>query len=101
MRRVPSFPQWYWNRSIAAKVHAPTLVVEGEFDRMSPMTTPEAIRATYADLGTSNKVFVNLACSSHFAMWETRHRLMFQASLEWLRDGSLNGPTDGEVRLGD
>jgi pimeloyl-ACP methyl ester carboxylesterase len=101
VRRVPSFPKWYWNRSIAAKVQAPTLVVEGEFDHMSPLTVPESIRAAYADLGTSHKVFLNLACSSHFAQWETRHLIMFQASLEWLRDGSVNGLAEGEVRLGD
>jgi pimeloyl-ACP methyl ester carboxylesterase len=101
LRRVPSFPNWDWNRAIAAKVRAPTLVAEGEFDQMTPHTTPEAIRAAYADLGTRSKVFVNLACSSHFAMWETRHLVLFQSSLEWLRDGSVNGLTEGEVRLGD
>jgi pimeloyl-ACP methyl ester carboxylesterase len=100
-RRVPSFPDWSWNRSIATRVQAPTLVIEGEFDHMSPTTVPEVIRAAYADLGTSHKVFVNLACSSHFALWETRHVILFEASLEWLRNGSVKGLTEGEVRLGD
>jgi pimeloyl-ACP methyl ester carboxylesterase len=101
VRRVPSFRTWSWNRSLADKVQAPTLIVEGEFDHMSPNTVPESIRAAYADLGTPQKVFVDLACSSHFAMWETRHLAMFQASLEWLRDGTVKGMTEGEVRLGD
>ena len=86
---------------MAARVQAPSLVIEGEFDHMSSLTTPESIRAADADLETSNKVFVNLACSSHFALWETRHLLMFQASLEWLRASSVNEVTDGEIRLGD
>ncbi len=101
LRRVPTFPTWSWTRSIAARVQAPTLVVEGEFDHMSPGTTPDAIRAAYSDLGTPSKVYVDLACSSHFAMWETRHRAMFQASLEWLRGGSVSGQSAGIVRLGD
>jgi pimeloyl-ACP methyl ester carboxylesterase len=102
LRRVPTFPTWSWNRSISARVQAPTLVVEGEFDHLLPgSTTPDAIRAAYADLGTSSKVYVDLACSSHFAMWETRHVAMFQASLEWLGGGSVSGQSAGIVRLGD
>jgi pimeloyl-ACP methyl ester carboxylesterase len=100
-RRVPIFPTWFWNRALASKVQAPTLVVEGEFDEMAPITTPDAIRAAYADLGTPTKLYVNLACSSHFAQWETRHLPMFAASLEWLSDGTVNGLNSGEVRLGD
>jgi pimeloyl-ACP methyl ester carboxylesterase len=97
----PTFPTWGWNRSIAARVQAPTLVVEGEFDHLMPGTTPDAIRAAYADLGTSSKVYADLACSSHFALWETRHLAMFQASLEWLQGGSVSGVSTGIVRLGD
>ncbi len=34
------------------------------------------------------------------AMWETNHLLLFQASLEWLRDGTVMGKTEGELRMG-
>jgi pimeloyl-ACP methyl ester carboxylesterase len=101
LRRVPTFPTWFWNRSLAARVQAPTLVVEGESDQMAPTTTPDAIRAAYTDLGAPMKVYADLACSSHFAQWETRHLAMFQASLEWLRDGSVRGLSTGTVRLGE
>jgi len=101
LRRVPSFPTWIWNRSIASQVQMPALVVVGEFDHMSDRSVPEVIRTAYGDLGTQSKVFAELACSSHFAMWETRHLALFQASLEWLRDGSVNGVKAGTVRLGD
>jgi len=46
------------------------------------------MRQLYEDLGSTDKVFIDLACSSHNAMWETNHLLLFQASLEWLRDGT-------------
>jgi pimeloyl-ACP methyl ester carboxylesterase len=100
-RRVPAASSWRWNRALAAKVQAPTLVVSGEFDQMSPSSTPEAMRAAYADLGTPHKVFLDMACTSHMALWETRHLILFQASLEWLRSGSVNGLSEGTLRLGD
>src|SRR5262249_37906632 len=58
MRRVPATPAWRWNRSIAAQVQAPTLLISGEDDQMSAFTVPDAVRTAYADLGSSQKVFV-------------------------------------------
>ena len=46
------------------------------------------------------KVFVDLACASHNAMWEKNRLLMFRASLEWLTSGTVNGAKDGTLRLG-
>ena len=101
LRRVPTFPTFLWNRNLAARLQKPTLIVEGENDQMTPASMPDAIRAAFADLGSPTKVYAELPCSSHFAMWETRHLAMFEASLEWLRDGTVNGIAVGEVRLGD
>jgi pimeloyl-ACP methyl ester carboxylesterase len=98
LRRVPSFPNWNWNRSIAEKVQAPTLLISGEMDKVVPQ---QVVRDLYADLRTDQKLFVDLACSSHFAVWETRHLSMFQASLEWLQDGSVNHVRAGSIRLPD
>jgi pimeloyl-ACP methyl ester carboxylesterase len=100
-RRLPSAPAWLWSRSVATRVQAPTLVVSGEVDQMAPETLPAVMQAAYADLGTSHKVFLAMACTSHFALWETRHLVLFQASLEWLRDGSVSGQRQGTLRLGD
>ena len=58
------------------------------------------MRDLYAELGATQKVFVDLACSSHNAMWEKNHNLLFRASLEWLTRGTVNGSPDGSVRLG-
>ena len=46
------------------------------------------------------KVFVDLACSSHNAMWEKNRLLLFRASLEWLQQGTVNGKSEGLLQLG-
>jgi pimeloyl-ACP methyl ester carboxylesterase len=98
MRRVPPFPTWIWNRSIAERIQAPTLLISGELDQGVP---PQLVRDLYTDLRTDNKAFMELPCTSHFAVWETRHLSLFQASLEWLQDGSVNDAHDGLNRIED
>jgi len=61
---------------------------------------PERVRDLYTDLGAPQKIFVDLACSSHNAMWEKNHLLLFQASLEWLTKGTVNGAKEGMLRMG-
>jgi hypothetical protein len=65
----------------------------GEFDRLSER------RTVYEQIGSKDKVFVNVSCASHFMLWEKQHRALQDASLEWLRDGRLQGITNGEVRV--
>jgi hypothetical protein len=52
---------------------------------------PDRVGDFYADIGSTQKVFIDLACSSHNAMWEKNHLLLFQASLEWLEKRTVNG----------
>jgi pimeloyl-ACP methyl ester carboxylesterase len=86
-----------WTAAVVAKVQIPTLMISGEHDK----TVPSArVRELYADLGSHQKVFIDLACSSHNAMWEKNHLLLFHASLEWLTRGSVNGKQEGMLRLG-
>ena len=33
-------------------------------------------------------------------MWEANHPLLFQASLEWLDHGTVNGTKNGMLRIG-
>jgi pimeloyl-ACP methyl ester carboxylesterase len=87
----------YWG-ALAVKIQVPTLLLSGEYDKQ---VLPENVRALYADLKTPRKVFAALACSSHLAAWETRHITLFQASAEWLLKGSVNGMSEGTLRLGD
>jgi fermentation-respiration switch protein FrsA (DUF1100 family) len=75
----------------------PTLMVAGVHDKQVP---PERVRDLYTDLGASNKIFADLACSSHNAAWERNHLLLFRASLEFLTAGTVNGAKQGMVKLG-
>jgi alpha-beta hydrolase superfamily lysophospholipase len=80
-----------------AKTQIPTLLISGANDKQ---VNPDRVRELYADLGSPKKVFVDLACSSHNAIWEKNHLPLFQASLEWLTQGSVQGKQEGMLRLG-
>jgi len=97
VRRAPNVTNWGWTTAMVAATQVPTLMVTGEHDKQ---VLPTRVRNLYADLGSKSKVLVDLACSSHNAMWESNHLLLFQASLEWLTKGTANGTEQGIVRLG-
>jgi pimeloyl-ACP methyl ester carboxylesterase len=96
-RRAPQVPTWGFNQTIVAKMQTPFLMIAGVHDKQ---VLPDRVRELYADLGSKEKVLVDLACSSHNAMWEKNRLLLFRASLEWLRDGKVNGMAAGEIKLG-
>jgi pimeloyl-ACP methyl ester carboxylesterase len=97
VRRAPQTTSWGFSTSVVSKSQIPTLVVSGVHDKQ---VNPDRVRELYADLGSRQKVFIDLACSSHNAMWEKNHLLLFRASLEWLTRGSVNGTEQGMLRLG-
>jgi pimeloyl-ACP methyl ester carboxylesterase len=97
VRRAPQETIWGWNQAMAAKLQIPTLLVSGAHDKQ---VSPDGVRTLYGDLGTSQKVFVDLACSSHNALWEKNHLLLFHASLEWLTAGTVDGKQSGMLQLG-
>ncbi len=97
VRRAPQVTSWGWNAAVVAKSKTPTLMVTGQYDRQVPS---DRVRELYADLGAEKKVFIDLACSSHNAMWEKNHLLLFQASAEWLTKGTVSGLQEGMLKLG-
>ena len=97
VRRAPRVTTWGWSFGEVSQQRTPMLLVAPETDGQ---IAPAMVRELYEDLGSPNKVLVNLACSSHNAMWETNRSLLFAASLEWLRNGTVEGIENGEVRLG-
>jgi fermentation-respiration switch protein FrsA (DUF1100 family) len=97
VRRAPQTTTWGWNQATVAKTMTPTLMVAGIHDKQVP---PERVRQLYTDLGAPQKVFIDLGCSSHNAMWEKNHLVLFRASREWLESGTVNGAKDGMLRLG-
>jgi len=97
VRRAPSVPSWGWNAAVVAKTMIPTLMFTGRHDKQ---VSPASVHNLYTDIGSPKKVFVDLACSSHNAMWEKNHLLMFRASLEWLTQGTVNGKDQAELKFG-
>jgi pimeloyl-ACP methyl ester carboxylesterase len=97
VRRAPQVTSWGWTKAVVAGTKIPTLMVSGEHDRQVPQ---ERVKEMYEDIGSAQKVFVNLACSSHNAMWEKNHLLLFQASLDWLTKGAVEGTEHGMLSLG-
>lgn len=97
VRRAPSTPSWGWNQAVVSKTTIPLLMVTGIHDGQVP---PERVRQLYADHGATEKVFIDLGCSSHNAMWEKNHLILFKASLEWLASATVNGQKSGMLKLG-
>ena len=97
VRRAPQTTTWGWNAAVATKTQTPTLMVAGIHDKQ---VVPDRVKELYEDLGASQKVMIDLGCSSHNAMWEKNHTMLFRASLEWLEKGTVNGSSTGVLRMG-
>ena len=97
VRRAPVTANWGWTTDVVKKMSTPVLMVAGVHDKQ---VDPQRVRDFYEDLGSSRKVFIDLGCSSHNAMWEKNHPLLFKASLEWLQRGTVNGERSGMLKIG-
>jgi pimeloyl-ACP methyl ester carboxylesterase len=97
VRRAPFTTSFGWTQAVVTKTQTPILIVTGPHDRQVPA---ERGRELYEDLGAKEKVLVDLACTSHNAMWETNRLLLFGASREWLDKGTVNNQSAGAIRLG-
>jgi len=97
VRRAPLVTMWGWTTAVVSKIQLPTLLISGAHDKQ---VNPDRVRELYADLGSPKKVLIDLACSSHNAMWEKNHLLLFKASLSWLVQGSVDGKQEGILCLG-
>ena len=97
VRRAPRTTVWTFSRAMAARIRTPTLIVQGIHDAQ---VVPERAQSFYADLGAPQKVYVDLGCASHNAMWERNRELLFRASLQWLRDGTVDGSDNGVLQMG-
>ena len=97
VRRAPQTTTWGWNQAVVAKMQTPTLMVAAVHDGQ---VSAARVNELYADLGSTQKVLIDLGCSSHNAMWERNHIQLFRASLEWLDKGTVNGMQQGIVKVG-
>jgi hypothetical protein len=87
VRRAPTVASAGWAGTMLAAMQIPILMITGAHGKQ---VLPPHVHEFYMDLG----------CSSHNAMWEKNHLLLFQASLDWLTKGSVNGVEQGIAHLG-
>jgi pimeloyl-ACP methyl ester carboxylesterase len=91
--RAPTRTSWGWNTASAKKIKLPTLIMAGEQDALTKSNIE-----LFDDLGAENKVFLGIACGTHFMNWEKQRRVLHRASLDWLTNGSLGGAISGTFR---
>ncbi len=91
--RAPTRTYWGWNANGAKKITFPTLIMAGEQDDLTKSNLE-----LLEDLGSQQKVFLGIACGTHFINWEKQRRVLHAASLDWLKNGSLGGATSGMFR---
>ena len=91
--RAPTRTYWGWNATAAARIQVPTLMMAGEEDALLPSNLE-----LFDDIGAARKVFVRIACGSHFINWERQREVLHRASLEWLTKGRVAGVDRGRLR---
>jgi pimeloyl-ACP methyl ester carboxylesterase len=102
VRRRPGFisvggnTAFGWNTKFANRVTSPTLIIRGDND---DVVLAPAVTALFNDLGTGQKVFVRVACASHYMVWEKQYMNLFRASEEWLLHGTYAGQSNGSFAV--
>lgn len=89
--RAPNRMNYGWRTNVP-KIRAPTLVVQGEFDNY------ERRLDCWRGLTAERRVFIRLACASHFMQYERARHVLYRATCEWLRDASVAGETRAELQ---
>lgn len=96
VRRAPVVPIRGFTKELVAQIRTPFLVFAAEQDKQ---VAPQNVHNFYADLGSEKKVLVDLACASHNALWERNRQALYEATVNWLREGKIHGMDRGIVRL--
>ena len=86
--RAPNRMNFGWRANVA-QIKSPTLVLLGEFDNF------ERRHDAWKGLKVEHKVFVKIACGSHFLQYEKNRKVLHEASREWLKRGTVAGRKQG------
>ncbi len=87
--RAPNRMNFGWRGNLA-KIQAPTLVLLGEFDNYRQRMD------AWNGLRVDHKLFIKVACASHFMQFERARHLLRRATVSWLANGSVDGMAQGE-----
>jgi len=97
IRRAPNVQTWGWNEAVVGRQTTPLLAIAAAHDAS---VDPARVRELYEDYGADEKILIDLGCASHSPMWEGVHGVLFAATLEWLRSGTVGGESEGVIRMG-
>jgi pimeloyl-ACP methyl ester carboxylesterase len=87
--RAPNRMNFGWRENLG-RIQAPTLMLIGEFDNYA-----KRIEA-WQGLGAEQKLFIKVACASHFVQFERGRHLLYRATESWLKKGMVDGAQRGE-----
>jgi pimeloyl-ACP methyl ester carboxylesterase len=92
VRRAPRAMTFGWGADEVKATQTPLLMVAGAQDKQ---VVPQMVRNLYADYGAESKLFLEMPCASHNAMWEKDAQTLFDATYQWLTTTSWNGMRSG------
>jgi len=95
VRRAPRAVTFGWGQDVVANQKTPLLMVAGTHDAQ---VRPELVKSLYNDYG-GQKLYLEMTCSSHNAMWERDAQQLFEATYQWLTTTSYNGMDSGMLVL--
>jgi pimeloyl-ACP methyl ester carboxylesterase len=87
--RAPNRMNFGWRANLGC-IRCPTLVMLGEYDNYA-----KRLEAWHG-LGAERKLFVKIACASHFVGFERGRHLLYRATRDWLMNGTVDGAERGE-----
>jgi len=102
VRRAPNLNistplNWGLNMAVVSEITSPTLVIRGDLDQIVLLP---GIQALYTDLvSVPQRVYVHVACASHYLVWENQHMALLNASVEWLQQGTYQGQFSGSFAV--
>ena len=97
VRRAPRTTTWGWGPDVVAQTDHAMLLIAPIHDAQVPVAR---VHELYEDLGAEQKVLLDLACTSHNAMWETNRKILFDATRQWLSNGNVDGTSRGVIQRG-
>ena len=96
LRRAPRVPTFGWTPEVVGAMQTPLLMVAGTHDAQ---ISAERVEMLYEDLGSNSKVYIEMHCASHNAMWEKDAEALFDASYQWISNGTYRGQAQGRFDL--
>ena len=87
--RAPNRMNFGWRTSLA-RIRCPTLMMLGEYDNYAKRLE------AWKGLGVEHKLFIKIACASHFVAFEHGRHLLYRATRSWLAEAAVDGAARGE-----